>query len=60
MNKSDMHKSSKEELKQELNDVLKEQFNLRMQHKTGQLNNTAQLRRVRREIARLKTFINKS
>jgi len=60
MNKSDMHKSSKEELNQELNDVLKEQFNLRMQHKTGQLNNTSQLRRVRREIARLKTFINKS
>lgn len=59
MLKSDMHTSSKEDLMNELNEVLKEQFNLRIQHKTGQLNNTAQLRRVKRQIARIKTFLKK-
>jgi large subunit ribosomal protein L29 len=57
MLKSDMHNSSFEELEKELNEVLKEQFNLRMQHKTGQLNNNSQLKRVRREIARIKTIM---
>jgi len=59
MLKSDMHNSSKDELQKELHAVLKEQFNLRLQHKTGQLTKTVQLRRVRRQIARLKTLINK-
>ncbi len=59
MLKSEMHNSSKEELAKELDEVLKEQFNLRIQHKTGQLSNTSQIRRVRRQIARLKTFLNK-
>ena len=59
MLKSEMHNSSKEELSKELDEVLKEQFNLRIQHKTGQLSNTSQIRRVRRQIARLKTFLNK-
>ena len=34
----------------------KEQFNLRFQRATGQLENTARVREVRRDIARLKTF----
>ena len=34
----------------------KEQFNLRFQRATGQLENTARVRQVRREIARLKTI----
>jgi large subunit ribosomal protein L29 len=59
MLKSDMNNSSKDELQTELNAVLKEQFNLRLQHQTGQLANTVQLRKVRRQVARLKTFINK-
>ena len=45
----------------ELTDVLaqlkKEQFNLRFQKATGQLENTARVRLVRRDIARLKTVI---
>jgi large subunit ribosomal protein L29 len=45
-------------LKKELNDLLKAQFGLRMQVATQQLQNTAQLRKVRRDIARVKTVIN--
>lgn len=59
MLKSEIINSSKDELQAELNAVLKEQFNLRLQHQTGQLANTVQLRKVRRQVARLKTFINK-
>ncbi len=54
-------KTLREKSVSELNDVLKtlrkEQFNLRMQHATGQLQNTAELRKVRRNIARVKTLI---
>ncbi|GAB6034894.1 50S ribosomal protein L29 [Galenea microaerophila] len=46
------------ELEQTLVELLKEQFNLRMQHSTGQLKNTARIKTVRRSIARIKTFIN--
>ena len=45
-------------LKKELNDLLKAQFGLRMQVATQQLQNTAQLKKVRRDIARVKTVIN--
>ncbi len=45
-------------LKKELNDLLKAQFGLRMQVATQQLNNTAQLKKVRRDIARVKTVLN--
>ena len=44
-------------LKQSLNDLLKEQFSLRMQKATGQLGTTHQLKQVRRDIARVKTVI---
>ena len=42
----------------ELTDMLREQFNLRMQKATGQLSNTANLTKVRRNIARLHTVMN--
>jgi large subunit ribosomal protein L29 len=42
----------------ELTDMLREQFNLRMQKATGQLANTANLPKVRRNIARLRTVMN--
>ena len=45
-------------LQKELNDLLKAQFGLRMQIATQQLNNTAQLKKVRRDIARVKTVLN--
>lgn len=41
----------------ELDELLREQFNLRMQKATGQLGNTARLRQVRRDIARVRTVI---
>ena len=44
-------------LQKELNELLKAQFGLRMQIATQQLNNTAQLKKVRRDIARVKTVL---
>lgn len=45
-------------LSRELKELLKAQFSLRMQVATQQLNNTSQLKKVRRDIARVKTVIN--
>ena len=45
-------------LQKELNELLKAQFGLRMQIATQQLTNTAQLKKVRRDIARVKTVMN--
>jgi large subunit ribosomal protein L29 len=45
-------------LQKELNDLLKAQFGLRMQIATQQLGNTSQLKKVRRDIARVKTVMN--
>lgn len=45
-------------LEKELNELLKAQFGMRMQIATQQLTNTAQLKKVRRDIARVKTVMN--
>jgi large subunit ribosomal protein L29 len=45
-------------LEKELLELGKEQFNLRMQQATGQLANTARVKQVRRDIARIKTMMN--
>jgi large subunit ribosomal protein L29 len=45
-------------LQKELNELLKAQFGMRMQIATHQLNNTSQLKKVRRDIARVKTVMN--
>ncbi|MCF8024058.1 MAG: 50S ribosomal protein L29 [Desulfobacteraceae bacterium] len=47
--------SSFEELDSKLEDLVQTYFNLRFQHKTGQLENPKRLRQVRRDIARVKT-----
>ena len=44
-----------DQLDDELNKLKKEQFNLRFQRATGQLENTARVREIRRTIARIKT-----
>jgi large subunit ribosomal protein L29 len=44
-------------LNKELRDLLKAQFSLRMQRGTQQLTNTSQLRKVRRDIARVRTLL---
>lgn len=46
-----------DELQKTLIDLKKEQFNLRFQKSQGQLENTARIRAVRRDIARVKTFM---
>ena len=46
-------------LKVELHSLLRAQFGLRMQKATQQLNNTSQMRQVRRDIARVKTIAHK-
>jgi large subunit ribosomal protein L29 len=45
------------QLQQEVLELLKAQFGLRMQHATQQLSNTNQLRNVRRDIARTRTIL---
>ena len=54
MASKDINNQSTDELKQNLLDLRKEQFNLRMQKGSGQLTQPHQLRRVRRDIARTK------
>lgn len=55
---SELHSKSIEELQGELADLKKEQFNLRFQQATNQLENTSRVRQVRRGIARIQTVVN--
>ncbi len=48
---------SSTELENELSELRREQFNLRMQRSTGQLGNPSRFKSVRRDIARLKTIL---
>jgi large subunit ribosomal protein L29 len=54
----DLRVKSENELREELTSLLQEQFNLRMQRGTGQLTTPHELRRVRRDIARVRTVLN--
>ena len=51
--------TSKKELEEELLALRREQFNLRIQQVTGQLNQNHEHNRVRKDIARIKTIMNK-
>lgn len=57
MSASDLRQKSDDELKKNLLELRKEQFNLRFQKATGQLEGTARIREVRRTIARIKTLL---
>jgi large subunit ribosomal protein L29 len=57
MNAQDLRTKSADELKESLLGLRKEQFNLRFQRASGQLENTARVRQVRRDIARVKTIL---
>ena len=57
MKASEFRAKSGDDLQKELNDLLKAQFGLRMQHATQQLANTSQIKKVRRDIARARTVI---
>ena len=56
MKASDIRTKSADELQDQLASLKKEQFNLRFQRATGQLEKTARIREVRRDIARIKTI----
>jgi len=58
MKASDLRSKSGEELNKELDELLKAQFSLRMQLATQQLANTSEIRKVRRDIARVRTVMN--
>jgi large subunit ribosomal protein L29 len=58
MKASELQGKDQVTLNKELNELLKAQFGLRMQIATQQLNNTSQLKKVRRDIARVKTVMN--
>lgn len=58
MKAKDLRAKETAELNKELTDLLKAQFSLRMQVATQQLQNTSQLCKVRKDIARVKTILN--
>lgn len=57
MKAEDIRAKSADELNDQLLQLKKEQFNLRFQRASGQLENTARVRAVRRDIARIKTVL---
>ncbi len=58
MKASELREKSVEELNSELVDSLREQFVFRMQRATGQLKRPSEMKKVRRQIARIKTVLN--
>ena len=54
----DIRAKTVDELNDQLNDLSKEAFNLRFQAASGQLENTARVRQVRRNLAQIKTILN--
>ena len=60
MNKelADLRKKNLEKLDAELVSARESQFGLRIKHRTGQLNETSELKKVRKKIAQVKTVIN--
>jgi large subunit ribosomal protein L29 len=57
MKATDLRARTPDQLQDQLLQLKKEQFNLRFQKATGQLEGTARVRQVRREIARIKTVL---
>jgi large subunit ribosomal protein L29 len=57
MKAADLRTETPDQLKQKLLDLRKEQFNLRFQKASGQLEKTDRVRAVRRDIARIKTVL---
>jgi len=57
MKASEIRELGSEEMRQKLSELTEEQFNLRFQHATDQLENAMRLRHVRHDIARMKTVL---
>ena len=58
MNANELREKTADQLLDELTNLKKEAFNLRFQQATGQLENTARMRTVRRDVARVQTVLN--
>lgn len=58
MKAQELREKSAEELNEQLQGLLREQFQLRMRKVTGQLGQTHLLKQVRRDVARIKTVLN--
>lgn len=58
MKANELRAKSSEELAKELQSLLRDQFKLRMNKATQQLTNVSQIRKVRRDIARVRTLLN--
>ncbi len=58
MTAAELRDKTPDELRDQLVQLKKEAFNLRFQQATGQLENTARMRVVRRDVARVKTILN--
>ena len=58
MNAHELRDKTPDQLKEELESLKKEAFNLRFQQATGQLEGTARMRSARRDAARVKTVLN--
>ncbi|QQA42255.1 50S ribosomal protein L29 [Pelagovum pacificum] len=58
MTASDLRDKTADELRDQLVNLKKEAFNLRFQQATGQLENTARMKSVRRDVARVQTILN--
>jgi large subunit ribosomal protein L29 len=58
MDAKELREKSPDQLREDLASLKKESFNLRFQQATGQLENTARMRQVRRDAARVKTILN--
>ena len=58
MKAEDIRAKSDDELRDDVLSLKKEAFNLRFQRATGQLENTARVREVRRDVARIKSILN--
>ena len=58
MDAKELRTKSEAELNTELQGLLREQFSLRMQKATGQLSNSARMKSVRRDVARVMTILN--
>jgi large subunit ribosomal protein L29 len=60
MKASEIRELSPDELERKNLDLKEELFNLRFQHATGQLENTAKLKQVKQDIARVQTILNEN
>ncbi|MGG7643244.1 50S ribosomal protein L29 [Rhodovulum sp. YNF3179] len=58
MNAAELRDKTPDQLREELSNLKKEAFNLRFQQATGQMENTARMKTVRRDVARVKTVLN--